>query len=332
MKKKILILSAIVGLFTASCADWLDVVPKTMEPADVMFDTYQGYKDALTGCYVKMKDRAVWGEHMTMTTVEYLAQHWKFGNTPPLSLLTDDTAIKKYDYEDDHVKGVFQNMYSGLYNIIVQANTILEAMPKTGETAIVDPHARGVVEGEAYAIRALCHFEILRLFGQVPKNATLAPISLPYTTTVSREPIGYIDYDQLFFSGEAPDEKPVNALFWGMMASLVVFTEKGLYQGARPSSRLSFPIAPAGTSISKVTKLSTMSPVWAAFDDGNGQFLYYGSGGTQTPLSSTNDYSPTDIDCRALFMGTDNNADYGSGRGWAILEDNTTPSTDIYTA
>jgi hypothetical protein len=134
------------------------------------------------------------------------------------------------------------------------------------------------------------------------------------------------DYDQLFFSGTAPDEKPVNALFMGMMANTAVFTEKGFYHGARPSSRLSFPIAPAGTSLSKVTKLSVMTPVYAAFDEGNGQFLYYAWGGTQTPLSSTNQYSPTGIDCRALFMGTDNNADFNSGRGWAILEERSDPS------
>lgn len=134
------------------------------------------------------------------------------------------------------------------------------------------------------------------------------------------------DYDQLFFSGKAPNEKPVNAIFMGMMANTAVFTEKGFYHGARPSSRLSFPIAPAGTRISKVTRLGTMTPVYAAFDEGNGQLLYYAWGGTQTPLSTTNQYSPMGISCRALFMGTDNNADYASGRAWAILEDKAAPS------
>lgn len=196
MKKKNIILPVIIALLTVSCNSWLDVRPKTMEPAEIMFDTYQGYKDALTGCYMKMKDRSLWGEHMTITSVEFLAQHWQFGDYTPSATMTEGKAIKKYDYADDNVKPVFQNMYNGLYNIIVQANTIVEAMPKTGATAILDQQARGVVEGEAYAIRAMCHFEILRLFGQVPKNAAMAPISLPYITAVSREPVAYIDYGQ----------------------------------------------------------------------------------------------------------------------------------------
>ncbi len=195
MKRKLIILPAIIALLTVSCSDWLNVVPKTMEPADVMFDTYQGYKDALTGCYVKMKDRSLWGENMTITSVEFLAQHWQFGNFVDAATVTTGTAIKKYDYADDNVKAVFQNIYDGLYNIIVQANTIIEAMPETGAVAIPDRQARAVVEGEAHAIRALCHFEILRLFGQVP-GGTLAPVSLPYITSVSREPVAYIDYDR----------------------------------------------------------------------------------------------------------------------------------------
>lgn len=195
MKRKIFILPAIIALFTVSCNDWLDVIPKTMEPADVMFDTYQGYKDALSGCYVKMKDRSLWGEHMTMTSVEFLAQHWQLGGYTPASTVTEASAIKKYDYEDDNAKAVFQKIYNGLYNIIVQANTIIEAMPETGAKAIPDQQARGVVEGEAYAIRALCHFEILRLFGQVP-GGTLPTIPLPYITAVSREPVSYSSYDQ----------------------------------------------------------------------------------------------------------------------------------------
>ena len=212
MKKKIFILPAIIALLTASCNHWLDVVPKTMEPADVMFDTYQGYKDALTGCYVKMKDRSLWGEHLTITSVEFLAQHWQFGVTTSTSMVAEGTAIKQYDYADDNVKAIFQRMYNGLYNVIVQANTIIEGMPLTGATAIIDPQARGVVEGEAFALRALCHFEILRLFGQVPTNATLAPISLPYITTVSREPVSYLDYNQYIGTLESDLNKAATLL------------------------------------------------------------------------------------------------------------------------
>jgi hypothetical protein len=186
-KIKIYIAITVLALSTVSCEKWLDVMPKTMQDSEVMFDSYQGYKDALTGCYLKMKNRTLWGEHMTITTVEYLAQHWELWNNNDVA-----AAIKKHEYLDDNVRPIFQNMYSGLFNIIVQANTIIEAMPLTGETAVEDPGSRGVIEGEAYAIRALCHFEVLRLFGQVPGGAR--SVRLPFTNDVSREPSRYYDY------------------------------------------------------------------------------------------------------------------------------------------
>jgi hypothetical protein len=184
---KIYTVIAVLALSAVSCEEWLDVMPKTMQNAEVMFDSYQGYKDALTGCYLKMKSRNLWGEHMTITTVEYLAQHWELWDENE----TVD-AIKKHDYLDDNVRPIFQRIYAGLFNVIVQANTIIEAMPKTGETAIEDPDCRGVIEGEAYAIRALCHFEALRLFGQVPGGSQ--SVRLPFTDDVSREPSRYYDY------------------------------------------------------------------------------------------------------------------------------------------
>lgn len=190
MKNKIFILLAVLTGFATACNDWLDVSPKTEEPAASMFDTYQGYKDVLAGCYIKMKAQSLYGAQLTITTVEYLAQHWDvssfFGSSPQID------AIKKFDYEDDNVKPQFQSIYDGMYNIIVQANTIIEAMPETGARAIEDDQARGIIAGESYAIRAFCHFDILRLFGQVPGGSV--QVRLPYTEDVSREPSEYYNF------------------------------------------------------------------------------------------------------------------------------------------
>jgi len=206
-KLKLLATLGILAFASTSCIkDWLDVMPRNMQPADTMFDTYQGYQDALIGCYTKMKSRNLWGQNLTITTVEYLAQHWLKGNSN-LAFITQETMdqFKNFNYDDVTVKAAFANIWSGLYNIIVQANSILEAIPLTAETAIPNPAARGVIEGEALAIRAMCHFEVLRLFGQFPTNASAAllgvplpatqNVRLPYSKVVSRQPTVFYDYE-----------------------------------------------------------------------------------------------------------------------------------------
>ncbi len=194
MKNKIFtIFLASLALLLTACNDWLDVRSKTQEPATEMFLTVEGYQDALTGCYIKMKAASLYGCDMILTTTEYLAQHWdvatNFGETSTSTLAA---AVKGYKYDDESVKTAFQSIYGELYNTIVQANTILEAMPKTGATAILDEQMRGVIEAEALAIRAYCQFDILRLFGQVPGGTKT--VRLPYTEEVSREPVKYYDF------------------------------------------------------------------------------------------------------------------------------------------
>ena len=53
---------------------------------------------------------------------------------------------------------------------------------------------RAIVEAEALTIRAFCHMEILRLFGQMPQNAT-QQVSLPYAKTVSTVIIPYYSFN-----------------------------------------------------------------------------------------------------------------------------------------
>ena len=51
-----------------------------------------------------------------------------------------------------------------------------------------------MIEAEALGIRAFCHFDILRLFGQLPQNATIH-VQLPYAKTVGVETIPYYTFD-----------------------------------------------------------------------------------------------------------------------------------------
>ena len=54
MKQIIYILLATTMLGLMSCSDWLDVSPKTSIPTDKQFESESGFKDALTGIYLKL--------------------------------------------------------------------------------------------------------------------------------------------------------------------------------------------------------------------------------------------------------------------------------------
>lgn len=177
-------------MFFSSCNDWLDVKPQGQTEEEDMYTTYEGFKNSLIGCYMKLKSRNLYGEKLTMSHVESLAQLWDLS----ASTRNADVALGQYDFEDTYAKSAISTMYGNLYNVIVQTNSILEYLEKNGH-CIEDPAAYSIIEGEAHAIRALCHLDILRLFGQMPQNAT-KKVKLPYAEVVSiKELPAYYDYN-----------------------------------------------------------------------------------------------------------------------------------------
>lgn len=189
MKSKWIYLTVILAFTFTSCNDWLDVKPETETDAKEMFDTESGFKDALTSCYIKMNSTDVYGKRLTMTDIEYLAQHWDIDRNN----FKNELKFKNFEYEEDYAKSTLSAIYGGLYNVISQANIILTNIP-AHKNAIKKPALRAVIEGEALAIRAFCHLDILRLFGQIPQKAT-KQVMLPYAETVSVQAIPYYSLD-----------------------------------------------------------------------------------------------------------------------------------------
>ena len=176
-------------MFFSSCNDWLDVKPQGQTEEEDMYTTYEGFKNSLIGCYMKLKDRNLYGERLTMSHVESLAQLWDLSASTRYA----DVALSQYDYEDTYAKSAISTMYGSLYNVIVQTNSILEYLEMNGD-CIENPVAYNIIKGETYAIRALCHLDILRLFGQMPQNAT-KKVKLPYAEVVSIKDLpAYYDY------------------------------------------------------------------------------------------------------------------------------------------
>lgn len=179
MKKNIIYMIIATMLLTASCNNWLDIKPKTQVDREAMFSSEGGFKDALTGCYMGMKDRKLYGEQLTMTFIEHLVSHW---NT---AFNTEENSIKTFDYANNGVESKINGIYNQLYNVIARANDLLAYVDKNS-SVFENQETQKLIKGEALAIRAFCHFDLLRLFGPVPLKMDLPTKNkLGYVKTVS---------------------------------------------------------------------------------------------------------------------------------------------------
>lgn len=207
MKRIFIFLFILISPLISSCDKWLDVKPTTQVTTDELFGTYAGFCNALNGCYIKLKERDLYGERLTMSNIESIAQLWRVNQTGRLQ----DYELKAFNYGGDNAKAAANSIYAGLYNVIAQTNMIINNMDSYG-SVIKDPVSKAIIEGEAYAIRAFSHFDALRLFGQVPNDATIN-VSLPYAEMVSSSTLPkYYNYNDFVAKVEADLNKAESIL------------------------------------------------------------------------------------------------------------------------
>ncbi len=183
MKQIIYILSTITMLGLVSCSDWLDVSPKTSIPTDKQFESESGFKDALTGIYLKLGTRTLYAGDLTYAYLDELAGLYSdYPGYNTNAVVFDQSMV--FDYENTFL-GKKNGIYSAMYNIIANINNFLEYVDKNREVLTTERYYE-TMKGEALGLRAFLHFDLLRMFGPVYKEHP-ASKAIPYRTTFDKD-------------------------------------------------------------------------------------------------------------------------------------------------
>lgn len=172
----------VLAICTMSCNEWLDVRPDTEQKEEDQFSSEKGFYDALIGCYMSMGSQDIYGERLTMSNIESMANLWYIEDQ---STRYEDLYLMQHDWSSDYGRSAIQTIYAKLFNVIAQANMVIKYVEERPEV-FNDTATCAIIAGEAYAIRAYCQFDVLRLFGQMPQNAS-RQVELPYSETTSIE-------------------------------------------------------------------------------------------------------------------------------------------------
>lgn len=179
MKKLRLILAGVVILFSGCVKDWLELEPKSEVSADVLFETPEGFSIALNGIYTNLSSATLYGEELTHGFVDVLARCYDLKNTKY-------DPLKNYDYVSSGMEQRINAIWALAYSTIANCNGLLDEMDKKGPE-FFKAHERARLEGEVLAIRAMLHFDLLRLYAPAPVVQDVAAI--PYYTTLTHVPM-----------------------------------------------------------------------------------------------------------------------------------------------
>lgn len=160
---KAIIVSVIISLslMLSSCSDWLNVQPSNQVAAEEQFSKEDGFKTALSGVYTLLSQSELYGREMTFGTMDYLGQYW---NAIPSSFYEE---VPAYKYEEQRVINFIDPLWSKMYNAIANINDLL-AFIDVNRKVFLSEESYSIIKGEALALRAYAHLDILRMFA--PNN------------------------------------------------------------------------------------------------------------------------------------------------------------------
>ncbi len=154
IKMKIGIISAMV-LLLSSCNKWLDVeLANTIDERD-LFKTVEGFNEALAGVYSTVGGADLYGQRLSMEYLDLYAQYYTASGT-------NYEPHMNYEYANNRVAAIHSAIWNRMYSAISGANNIIRWADI--QSSIFTRQQREQIAGEAIALRAFLHFDLIRMF------------------------------------------------------------------------------------------------------------------------------------------------------------------------
>lgn len=173
-----LICSAIIVLLACTgCNKWLEVQPVDQVSDTRLFEDNEGFYNAVNGVYQKLSSPELYGRHLTWGMVSSMSQDYNEDYITP-----EMYYFSVFNYTQQATIDAIKAVWTTSYNTIANCNKIIkEATAKADNFFPLGAAEKNLIIGEARAVRALLHFELIRLFAPAPaKDRTGSYI--PYQT------------------------------------------------------------------------------------------------------------------------------------------------------
>lgn len=174
------ILCLLASTWLLSCNDYLDVQPEDKFLEEQLFSTEEGVFMALNGVYSQMAETASYGGNLTMSTLELLAQRYNAASNSRHV----GNIYATYAYDDEDAQANFSAIWVNMYSNILNINNLLQGLELY--PGVLNAEQEALVSGEAYALRAMLHFDLLRLFGPIYRT-NAQDDAIPYYTMPKAE-------------------------------------------------------------------------------------------------------------------------------------------------
>ena len=186
MKKIIYTMIIACTTLFASCDSWLEVKPYDQIAEGELQKSEEGYQKMLNGIYIDLNSDELYGQTLSVEMIEVMGGAYTIGSDN--SVWGNYKDLSSYQYNTEYWRDRLDQTWNKAYALILNCNKILETID--GNKNLFTDGSYYIIKGEALALRAMLHFDMLRLFGPVYSKDSDKK-AIPYYTkqTNSPEPI-----------------------------------------------------------------------------------------------------------------------------------------------
>lgn len=152
----------IISFSMVSCDKWLDVSPDNSITEEILLSSKEGFEQSLNGVYLDLNNSSLYGATLLCKEIDILAQYY---NISPDN--ADYKDLASYKYGTKYPKQVFERTWNDAYKLIITINKLLSNLDKQD---YLSKKEYNLFKGELSALRAMLHFDLLRIFGPSPKD------------------------------------------------------------------------------------------------------------------------------------------------------------------
>ena len=186
MKKILYTMILACSTMMVSCDSWLEVKPYDKISEGELQKSEEGYQKMLNGIYIDLNSDALYGQSLSVEMIEVMGGAYAIGTDN--SVWGNYKDLSNYQYGTEYWRNRLDQTWNKAYALILNSNKILENIDQNQDLFTGGNYY--AVKGEALALRAMLHFDMLRLFGPVyAKDSDKKAIPYYNKQTNSPEPI-----------------------------------------------------------------------------------------------------------------------------------------------
>lgn len=186
MKIKKISILLMLAMFLSSCEKFLDISADSQVLQEDLFRNGDGFHVAVNGVYRTLSETSLYGRNLSWGFVSGLG-----GNYVINTGLPDDVRFgADFVWGNSSVISVTEQIWSRGYNAIANVNNIIQqAESRDSSFFQFGNMEKDLILGEMYGIRAMIHFDLVRLFSAAPVTG-FTGTAIPYVTAYpDRQPL-----------------------------------------------------------------------------------------------------------------------------------------------